>query len=147
MQDPQITIRNAIKNQWSLIDDLAPGKILFTTGWYDKKFKQPQITVTCIALTPTPFELGYGTVRITDVYQIDIWVAILRKTGSGPGKAQDYKWMMREETLRILKSNQQGLTDIKELVLERTGRSLDDSSAEPPLLRWSQDVTVIYDIS
>jgi len=146
MDDPLVTLYAALKAQWGGAIVPAEADIRFSTGWYDKNIATPQITVTELAALDIPLDLGYGTVRVDAVLQIDIWVTISRATGAGPQLAKEYKWAMRQEVKRILKANLTGLTDIELLILNDTGRSLDEPDATPPLLRWSQLVGVVYGI-
>lgn len=146
MQDPLITLYTVLKGEWGLSGDLAEANIRFSTGWYDKDFAAPQVTVTEAFSHDNPFELGYGVIRVYGTYQIDCWVTVLRATGKGPGKAKQHKWDMREEVKRILKANLTGLTDLRYVILEQTGRSLDEPDRSPPVLRYSLQVSVLYDI-
>jgi len=132
--------------QWGGAIVPAVGDIRFSTGWYDKSIATPQITVTEVSTADTPLDLGYSTVRVDSVYQIDIWVSVLRVTDKGVTLAKTYKWNMREELKRILKKNHVGLTDIELLLLNDVGRSLDEPDATPPILRFSQMVGVVYSI-
>jgi len=147
MQDPLITLYDVLLADW---DDITvvpvAANITFTTGWYDKSIATPQITVTELATVDRPLDLGYGTVRVDAVYQIDCWVTISRMTGAGPQLAKEYKFAMRQEVKRILKENLTGLTDIELLILNDAGQSLDEPDGAPPLLRFSQMVGVIYGI-
>ena len=146
MQDPFITIYSALKAQWGGAIVPAEADILFSTSWLDKSIATPQITVTEVATVDVPLDLGYSTVRVSAVYQIDVWVIISRATDEGPQLAKTYKWSMRQEIRRILKENLTGLTDLELLILNDVGRSLDEPDATPPILRFSQLVGVIYDI-
>jgi len=146
MEDPLTNLYTCLKNGWGGAIVPAEADIRFSTGWYDKNIGTPQITITELATVDRPLDLGYGTVRVDVVIQIDIWVTISRATGAGPQLAKEYKWAMRQEVKRILKANLTGLTDIDLLILNDTGRSLDEPDATPPLLRFSQMVGVIYGI-
>ena len=146
MQDPLITLYSALLAQWGggIIPPVAG--IKFTTQWFDKNITTPQITVTEVSTLDIPLDLGYGTVRVDAVYQIDAWVTVLRETAKGVTLAKTYKWNMRQEIRRILKKNHVGLTDIELLLLNDVGRSLDEPDATPPILRFSQMVGVVYSI-
>ena len=146
MQDPLITIYSALLAQWGggIIPPVAG--IKFTTQWFDKNITTPQITVTELTTLDRPLDLGYGTVRVDAVYQIDAWVTVLRETAKGVTLAKTYKWNMRQEIKRILKANLTGLTDLKLLILNDIGRPLDEPDGTPPILRFSQLVGVLYDI-
>jgi len=146
MEDPLTTLYAALKAQWGGAIVPAEADIRFSTQWFDKDIVTPQITVTEVSTLDIPLDLGYGTVRVDAVYQIDIWVTISRATDAGPQLAKEYKWSMRQEVKRILKANHVGLTDIELLLLNDMGRSLDEPDATPPLLRFSQMVGIIYDI-
>lgn len=147
MQDPLISIYDELLAEWDDVT-VVPVKanITFSTSWFDKDIKTPQISITEIVTSDVPLDLGYGTVRVNAVYQIDCWVTVLRATGKGPQLAKEYMWAMRSEIKRILKAAHTGLTDIELLLLNDIGRSLDEPDATPPILRFSQMVGVIYDI-
>jgi len=140
------TIYDILLAEWGGAIVPAVGDITFSTGFYDKNIATPQITVTEVSTVDIPLDLGYGTVRVDAVFQVDIWVSVLRATDSGVTLAKTYKWAMRQEVKRILKANHVGLTDIELLLLNDTGRSLDEPDATPPLLRYSQRVGVLYDL-
>jgi hypothetical protein len=144
MQDPGITLMACIKDGWTLGGALAKANIKFSTGWYDEDFLSPQISVTEMSDLDIPFELGYGTIKVDAIYQIDIWVKILKVTGNGPGIARGYLWDMREEVKSILRSNLTGLTDLRYVELNQTGRRMDEP--ERQLLRFNKLVLVIYEI-
>ena len=146
MQDPLITIYDVLLAGWGGAITPAAADIKFTTLWFDKSIATPQITVTEVSTLDRPLDLGYFNVRVDAVYQIDIWVTILRATAKGPTLAKTYKFAMRQEVKRILKANLTGLTDIDLLILNDTGRSLDEPDSTPPLLRFQQYVGVKYDI-
>lgn len=146
MQDPTITLYSALKAQWGGAIVPAAADIRFSTGWYDKSIATPQITVTEISTVDVPLDLGYSLVRVNAVFQIDCWVSILRAIDAGPQLAKEYKFAMRQEIRRILKENLTGLTDLELLILNDVGRSLDVPDATPPILRFSQNVGVIYSI-
>ena len=135
-----------LKEEWSLTGDLIVGNIKFSTGWYESEILTPQVTVTLAMDDDEPFELGYGVIRVNAIYEINIWVSLVKTTGKGPGKAKAYIWDMQEEVKRILKANHTSLTDIAEIVLNQAGRRLDDLTLDPPILRWSKEVLVLYNI-
>ncbi len=146
MQDPLITIYDVLLADWGGAIVPAVGDIRFNTSWLDKDIQTPQITVTEVSTVDQPFDMGYGTVRVNAIYQIDIWVTVIRATDSGVTLAKTYKWAMRQEVKRILKANHVGLTDIELLILNDMGRSLDEPDATPPILRFSQMVGIVYSI-
>ena len=152
-QDPLVTLYSLIDTEWSVSDtdlDTIGGadsdEIHLSTGWYDEdKKNKPQITITEITSHDTPFELGYGVVRVYGIYQIDIWIPIFRNTSKGPGLAKKWRWTLREEVKRIVKANLTGLTDLNYVVLDQTGRSIDELDRDVPVLRYSLQISVIYD--
>ena len=155
MQDPLITLRAAIIAAWNGNADLdsdidtiggTDKEVLCSTGWFDEDFQGPQITITEITASDVPFELGYGTVRVFALYQIDCWAPILRETGKGPGEAKKWKWQMRSEVKRIIKANLTGLTDLKYAILDQTGRNIPELDRDVPVLRYSLQISVIYDL-
>ena len=146
MQDPLITLRNLLKDNWSLISPNSTSEIKFSTGWYDEDVLTPQITVTELYDDDEPFELGYGTIRIYAVYQIDAWVTVELDTGKGKGLAKDSIRKMQMEIRRIFKNNLTGLEGLRYVMSNQRGRRIDEPDAVPPRLRWSKDIQVIYDI-
>ena len=147
MQDPLITLYSLLITEWALTGALLDENIRFSTGFFEEDFEGPQITISEISDRNEPFELGYGKIRVTARHQIDIWVPVLRTTAKGPGLAKQHKWAMREEVKRILKANLTGLQDLRYVVLDQTGRNLDELDHSPPILRYSLDISVIYDIT
>ena len=135
-----------MKTGWGGAIVPAEADIRFSTSWFDKDLDTPQITVTEISTVDQPFDLGYSTVRVAAVYQVDVWVVVQRATDEGPQLAKEYKFAMRQEVKRILKANLTGLTDLKLVILNDVGRSLDDIEATPPRLRYAQMVGVVYTI-
>lgn len=91
-QDPKITLANAIIAGWNGAADLDSSidtigfkdsgkEVLINTEWFEEKYNhQPQITISVVTEKDQPFELGYGTVRVNAIYQIDCWAPILRET-------------------------------------------------------------------
>ena len=146
MQDPAITLIACLVDNWTLSGDLASDKIKFSTSWFDEDEVMPQITVTPILESDIPFEIGYGVIRLFTVYQVDIWIRVIKDTNKGRGVAKKWRWDCKEETLKIIKANMKGLTDIKYLFLNQIGRYLPEPKRTPPVLRFSQPVEVIYDI-
>jgi hypothetical protein len=147
LMEPTMTILKAIKDNWSLTGDLATASVNFSTGWYDKSKDTPQVTVTETSAKDQPLAMGYAKIRVTSTFAADVWVTSQKGTAKGIGKAKDYKWAMRKEVRRILKPNVVGLYGIKYVILNGVGRSLDEESATPPILRWRQEFTVIWDES
>jgi hypothetical protein len=137
----------ALKDSWSLTGDLAAASVRFSTGWYDQSVDMPQVTVTEPYAKDNPLAMGYAKVRITSNFAVDVWVTARKATGKGPGVAKGNKWAMRQEVRRILKANLVGLTDIEYVILNGVGRSLDEPDSVPPILRWRQEFTVIWDQS
>jgi hypothetical protein len=91
--------------------------------------------------------MGYEKIRVTAAFAVDIWVTARKVTGKGPGIAKSHKWAMRQEVRRILKANLVGLSGIQLVILDGVGRSLDEPNATPPISRWRQEFTVIWDDS
>lgn len=144
IQDPLITLFACLQDNWLLTGVLAKANVRFSTGWYSESVDFPQVTVTEISSRDEPFQLGYGAIRVYGTYQIDCWVKVSSETAKGPGLAKSQKWDMVEEVKRILKENLTGLTDLRYVVLDQTGRTLDELDRH--ILRYSLDVSVIYDI-
>jgi len=147
-EDPAMTIRNILKDNWSLATGASADEVKFSTGWFDQKYKQPQITVSEISDDPEPWELGYGTIRVFAIYQVDCWVTVVKMgtAAKGVGIAKKYRWWMKTEVRRILKEQLTPGGDLKYIVLDQPGRNLDEPAGTPPRVRWSQDVLVVYEI-
>ena len=118
--------------------------ITFSTGWYEATTELPQVTVTEFSAIDRPFQLGYGVIRVDAMYQIDIWVKAIRATSRGRGVAKAWLWAIRQEVKTILRGHLTGLTDLAYLVLNQTGRRLDEP--DRALLHFSQLVLVQYGI-
>jgi len=134
MQDPLITLLTLLKDNWTLTGELAKENIRFSTGWIDEDFQGPQIVITSVTDMKTPQNIGYEKIFHDAVYQIDIFVPILRETGKGPGKAKANKWAMTQEVERILKANLKA-TDLWYLLYSGVSRDADELDREPPVLR------------
>ena len=148
MEDPLITLYDELLAEWDDVTVIPiAADIRFSTSWFDKDIQSPQITVTEVSTLDIPFDLGYGTVRVDAVYQVDIWVVIQRATDKGPQLAKEYIWAMRSEVKRILKAAHTGTGDIDLLLLNDIGRELDEPDATPPILRYSQRIGVVYSLT
>jgi len=146
MQDPKMTLRLALKNGWLLEGDLAEGNIKFHTGWYDRNHEGLyQVTVTTPRDENAAAQLGMRTVQVVETYQVDIWVKYKTSSNYGAGKAKEYLWDIKEEVKRIVKANKSSLTDI-DVLLPGPGVEIPEASSVPPMLRWSYDVDVRYEI-
>jgi len=146
MQDPTITLRKLLVDNWSLSSPLSTSEVKFSTGWYDKALENPQVTITPLYVNMRPAELGYGWIRFEAVYSIDIWVVQQKATGKGPGTARSWLHSIFQEVVRILKASLKGNTDIDWVIMEEQARRLDEPTRTPPILRWSIQVKVIYHI-
>jgi len=151
-----MTLRSALIAGWNANTDLDAAidtlgdktkDVFCLGGWYNGKIVTPQLTITEVTDLDTPFQLGYGVIRVLSTFQIDIWVKVKEATEKGPGLARKYVWQMRQEVKRILKANLTGLTDLQLVVLDQTGRNLDEHDQTPPLLRYSKQFGVIYEIN
>ena len=147
MQEPTVTIMAALKSGWALTGSLKKQNLKFSTGWWSRGKKTPLITVTEVSSLPVPIELGYGTIRYFAILQVDIWLTQESTTSKGAGNAKDALWDLREEVRRILKANVTGLTDLQFVILNQPGRPIPELDASPPILRWSQDIEVQYEVT
>lgn len=135
----------ALKAGWLLTGDLAAANIHFHTGWFDDKAKKPlQIVISEDDSLDDTWEIGYGTIKVVAMYKIEIRVNIADGTNKGRGKAKDNRWKILEEIKRIIKANEDGLTDLWRVKLWGRGRSLDLLGNNPPILTYSKRVTVEY---
>ena len=144
IQDPAITILVALTSGWTLADPLDLSNVKISTGWYEASVTLPQVTVTEFSAVDRPFQLGYGVIRVDALYQVDVWVKILKDTDRGRGVAKSWLWALRREVETILRANLTGLTNLAYLVLNQTGRRLDEP--DRALLRFNKLVLVQYDI-
>lgn len=153
--DPIITLRSAIISGWNGDTDLDAAidtcgdytkEVLCAGTWFDEEYnKKPQISIRELLSRDQPFELGYGVIREFNVYQFDIWVPILRESAKGPEAANLYYWQIKKEMKRILKANLTGLTDIKYVILDRTGVDLPERDRNPQLEHFSLRALVVRD--
>lgn len=147
MQDPSITLLAALKTDWALSDALAKANIDFNTMVFDRKSpKDYQVVVKEDYSIDDVWELGYGTILVTAIYIIGIYVHILSTSSMGPGKAKEYLWDMRDEIKRIVKANETGLTNLWKVQLR--GRAQPDPQLfrVPPLLKVEQQIKVMYSV-
>lgn len=146
MQDPAITLMACLKEDWLLTGVLAVDKIKFTTGWFDSELVTPQIVVLEDESLSETWELGYGTLKITAMYKVEVWVSFVKTTGKGRGIAKDNRFKIVEEIRRIIKANESGLTDLWKIKLHGRGRPIDLLRNRPPRLNYSQRFTVTYSL-
>lgn len=147
MQDPKITLMAILKTDWLLEDALAVDNIDFNTVVYDRESpKDYQVIVKESYSIDDVWELGYGTIKVTALYIVAIYVHILSTSNKGPGKAKEYLWNIREEVKRIIKANQTGLTDLWKVRLRGRGEPEPLLFRVPPLLKFDQTVQVIYSL-
>lgn len=145
MQEPAMTIRNCLKDQWSLTEDLHKDKIKFSTGWFDVNAdKELNIIISEDSSIDDTWEIGYGTIKVTAIHKIEVRVNVVDDTNKGPGVAKDTRWKMVEEIRRIIKANEAGLTDLWRVKLWGAGRPLDLLRNKPPILTYSKRITVEY---
>lgn len=147
MQDPAITLMAFLKSGWSLTGDLAKANIRFSTGWYNRRFEAPQVSVTLLWERDVVLGLGYTKHGVEAFYEINVWVKILKSgTGKGPGLAKKWRHEMKEHVKALLKAQLEGYTDLKVVVLDQIARPFDELDGAPPLLRFSIPVHVEYEI-
>lgn len=147
MQDPSITLMACFKTNWSLTGDLIKTNIRFSTGWFDSDDdKELQIVVLEDDSVSETWELGYGTIKVTAMYKVEIHVHIQETTNKGRGKAKDNRFKMVEEIRAIIKANEEGLTDLWEIKLWGRGSPLNLLNNNPPKLTYTQRFTVTYAI-
>ncbi len=145
MQDPGITLMAILKTDWLLADVLAVDNIRFSTGDLNVPPKKPfQIIVTEDSSLDEIYELGYGTIRVTTVFQAEVKVNVVDDTAKGPGIAKDNRFDMVKEIRRIIKANKTGLTDLDEVELRGRGRPYEQLYRNPPILGYVQKFLVTY---
>jgi len=101
----QISVKDFIRNNWSLTGELSPGRIKFGTGWYDRD-NQYQIHFRHDSPgTSTPYTLGVnGLQQFNDIINIHFFVT------SGKSNTEPLALdKMYNETMRIIGSNRTGL--------------------------------------
>lgn len=147
MQDPSITLMAALKAGWLLEDVLGVDNINFNTMIFDKKSKKNyQIVVKEDYSIDDIWELGYGTIKVTAIYIIGIYVKILSSASSGSGKGKEYLWAMRDEIKRIVKANETGLTNLWKVQLRGRAQPEPQLFRVPPLLKVEQQIKVMYSV-
>jgi hypothetical protein len=73
--DIQVSVKDFIRNNWTLTGDLAAARIIFSTGWYDKN-RQYIVNVRHDTFPKkTRYTIGHDPYyRYDDFLQIHVWV-------------------------------------------------------------------------
>jgi hypothetical protein len=73
--DIQISVKDYVRNNWSLTGDLAAARIVFSTGWYDKS-RQYQIHFRHDTFPKkSRYTIGHDPYyRYDDFIQVHVWV-------------------------------------------------------------------------
>jgi hypothetical protein len=104
-QSPQISIKDFIRNSWTLTGNLAAIRIEFGTGWYDRG-RPYQIHVRHDSYgSSMAYTMGVnGLQRYDDIINIHFWVS-KSKTNTEPPELDQ----MYNEVMRIISSDRTGL--------------------------------------
>ncbi len=104
-QSIQVSVKDFIRNSWSLTGDLAPTRIRFGLGWYDKGNQYQIHFRSDTAGVGTPYTVGAGGYQRYDkTLNIHFWVSNLR-SNSEPAQLDK----MYNEVERIVGSDRTGL--------------------------------------
>ena len=120
-EDVQTSVKTFISTNWGLTGELAAGRILFSTGWYDKS-RQYQIHFKHPPLSPTitPYTLGANPMfRYDDIVTIHVFVTAL-KANQEPSQLGS----INREIERIIGSNTTGLETSKGFCYVRMTRGM-----------------------
>lgn len=133
MTDPKTQILDLLETNWT--DDVLP---TFSTGWYDAKSEDPQVTVSHESTNPSPTGLsdllGDEPRRFEAVYAVDVWVR----------GDQDLRYRHMKEVDRILWKHCQAPGGNLEHIEPGTWTDLDEPNAHPRLLRSRVLARVLY---
>ncbi len=104
-QSIQISIKNFIRNAWSLTGNLSAARIFFGTGWYDRN-RPYQIHVRHDSYgSVMPYTMGVnGLQKYDDIINIHFWVSKSTTNVEPPECDQLYN-----EVVRIISSDRTGL--------------------------------------
>lgn len=145
MNDPKLSIRNLIKNNWdaSNTSDIIP---TVSTGWFDTKNKTPQITVT----NPTEVVFGGGPSGYTGMgstpsqywdgsVNVDLWVTREDAGIKDAVNPKKFLFQMKKEVKRIIKAKYQDISDLQ-FIVWRGGNEMVDTSMSPVAYRFAGEV-------
>lgn len=147
MNDPKVTIKDLIKNNWNSVNTsgITPN---IHTGWYDVKANTPQVTVTDtsevieaggvtgytgMSSNGTPAQLWVGSASV------NCWVT--RDAVSVNPK--QFLFEMREEIKRIIRANYDQAVDLDYLSW-KGGSELVDTGISPVVYRFAGEVGYAY---
>jgi len=104
-QSIQISIKDFIRNAWTLTGNLSTARIFFGTGWYDRN-RPYQIHFRHDSPgSVLPYTLGAGGLqKYDDIINIHFWVS-KSKTNTEPPELDQ----MYNEVVRIISSDRTGL--------------------------------------
>lgn len=143
IQDPKISIKDLIDNNWDTSNTSISSKPTITTGWWDNSNENPMVTISGAEESP----IGGGTTGFSGIeptkelegsLQVDCW-SDRNATTVNPKKLT---FEFSDEVKRIIDENHDQATDLRYVTfLGRQERP--DASETPTLYRYI--CTVGYD--
>lgn len=147
MDDPKLSIKNLIRDNWDSgnTSSITPKT---HTGWYDAKSNQPQVTFTdpsevviaggisgYTGMTSggTPAQLWDGSVNV------NFWVT-RDAVGVSP---KAFLFEMREEVKRIVKVNYAEISDLY-YITWKGGMEMVETDQSPVVYRWTGEIGYAY---
>ena len=143
MDDPKLSIRNLIKDNWNSVNTSGVTPVIHC-GWYDTKANMPQITITDtsevveaggisgytgMTSNGTPAQLWVGTASV------NLWVT--REAVSVNPK--QFLFEMREEVKRIIQAGYDDISDLH-FIAWRGGTEMVDVNQSPVVYRFAGEV-------
>lgn len=147
MDDPKLSIKNLIKDNWDS-DNTSNVTPNIHTGWYDAKSNRPQVTFT----DPSEAVIAGGVSGYTGMtsggtptqqwdgsVSVNFWVT--REAVSVNPKA--FLFEMRREVQRIVKANYDAISDLH-CIAWKGGMEMPDTDQSPVVYRWIGEVGYAY---
>lgn len=149
VQDPTLTIRDLLDDNWNTSNTSVSYKPAIHTGWIDTTANQPQITVTSATESAsgreTPFSgidpSGAGPIQtIVGTLKVNCWS---NREAEGRVNPKKLTYEFSEEVKRILKANVTGATDLR--YIGYMGRTLRvEEESESVWFRYDISVWYVY---
>lgn len=152
MQDPVLTIKDLVKDNWDNSNTAISYDPDIHTGWHQEEANNPQVTASnpeespirggatgYAAMDPT----GSGGVQELDgTVNVDCWSDREVESGVNP---KQLTFEFTEEVKRIVKANQHSATDLR--VIAYGGRTFvpPDSDENPPVFHYNVPVGYLYE--
>lgn len=144
MQDPPLTIRSVLYDNWALTGNNLKSKLNFETVIPDPRArKYPSIEVTKLTEDRSDRGLGGGHTLSDQELQVDIWVKIPQAGRTATKAAEARIYALKEEVDRIRKAFRKNFLQDGETEATRKIRYAfpifwvrrDEPDSQPPLLR------------